>query len=289
MAGHLVKAGFEITVADSNPKVVEKFVAEHDAASADTLGELAEASDVVFTMLPTSKDVRDVVLGKTSGNDCLADGLKTGAILIDTSTSNPVDTRDLGIELEKHRVAMLDAPVAGGQVFAIDGTLDITVGGDVQLIERCRTLFEAFGQNIFHCGDLGSGHAMKALNNFVNASALVTAIEALAIGRRFGLDMENMISSMTAAATGRNNPIEKKIIPHVLTRRFATGMDLSLIAKDTRIASDMAEAIGGYAPIAEACSNLWTEAAAVFDASEDQTGIAKLWERYNEVTLALDD
>ena len=94
---------------------------------------------------------------------------------------------------------------------------------------------------------------------------------------------------MTAAATGRNNPIEKKVIPHVLTRRFATGMDLSLIAKDTRIAADMAAAIGGYAPIVEVCSDLWTEAAAVFGASEDQTGIAKLWERRNEVTLELDD
>ncbi|MBT7268589.1 MAG: NAD(P)-dependent oxidoreductase [Rhodospirillaceae bacterium] len=289
MAGHLVAAGFEVAVADANPEVVEKFIAEHSAIAAGSLAELAKSCDVLFTMLPTSEVVRTVVLGDGAGDDCLAEGLKPGAILIDSSTSNPVHTRALGVEMDKRGARMLDAPVAGGQVFAVDGTLDITVGGEEKLVETCRPLFEAFGGNIFHCGALGSGHAMKALNNFVNASALVSAVEALAVGRRFGLDTETMISSMTAAATGRNNPIEKKVIPHILTRRFATGMDLGLLAKDTRITVDMAEAIGAFAPIADRCSALWTEAAETLGASEDQTVVAKLWEQNNDVTLELGD
>jgi len=92
---------------------------------------------------------------------------------------------------------------------------------------------------------------------------------------------------MTAAATGRNNPIEKKVIPHILTRKFGTGMDLTLLAKDTRITVDMANAIGAFAPVAERCSALWTEASEKIGAMEDQTCVAKLWEQNNGVTLEL--
>ena len=289
MAGHLVKAGFEVIVVDINPQVVEKFTAEHAATSTNSLSELAQSTDVVITMLPTSKIVQAVVLGDGTDGDCLINGLTPGKVFIDSSTSDPVDTRNLGVELMKHGVEMLDAPVAGGQVFAIDGSLDITVGGDEDLVGRCRPLLDAFGRSVFHCGDLGSGHAIKALNNFVNASALVTFIEAMAVGRKFGLDMEMMIESMKAAATGRNHPLEKKVVTHILSRRFATGMDLSLLAKDTRITVEMAKAIGAYAPVAERCSALWTEASDVIGAFEDQTCIAKLWEQRNEVTLKLED
>jgi 3-hydroxyisobutyrate dehydrogenase len=286
MAGHLAKAGFELIVADANREMVDRFVKEHGASAPKTLAELAHAADVVITMLPTSKIVRSVILGDGKG-DCVAAGLEKGKIVIDSSTSDPVDTRALGAELAKRGIDMLDAPVAGGVVFATDGSLDITVGGDAALVETCRPLFDAMGKSLFHCGPLASGHAMKALNNYVNASALITAIEALSIGAKFGLDMKTMIESMTAAATGRNNPIEKKVIPQVLTRKFGTGMALSLLAKDTRIMVDIAKAIGGYAPVAERCSALWSEAAETFGADLDQTYVAKLWEENNNVLLEL--
>ncbi|MEX2451783.1 MAG: NAD(P)-dependent oxidoreductase [Rhodospirillales bacterium] len=286
MAGHLAKAGFELIVADTSRELVDRFVTEHGASAPKTLAELAQAADVVITMLPTSKIVRSVILGDGKGN-CVAAGLEKGKIVIDSSTSDPVDTRALGAELAKRGIDMLDAPVAGGVVFATDGSLDITVGGDAALVETCRPLFDAIGKSLFHCGPLASGHAMKALNNYVNASALITAIEALSIGAKFGLDMKTMIESMTAAATGRNNPIEKKVIPQVLTRKFGTGMALSLLAKDTRIMVDIAKAIGGYAPVAERCSALWSEAAETFGADLDQTYVAKLWEENNNVLLEL--
>lgn len=287
MAGHLVRAGFEVLVADTNQEAVKSFVKKNDAKTADSLADLAKSVDVAITMLPTSKIVRAVILGKGNNSDCLINGLEPGKIVIDSSTSDPVVTRQLGTELFKRGVGMLDAPVAGGQVFAIDGSLDVTVGGDLNLLDQCRPIFDAIGGNVIHCGELGSGHAIKALNNFVNANALITAVEALAIGRKFGLDIKTMIESMTAAATGRNHPIQKKLIPHILSRRFATGMDLSLIAKDTRITVDMAVAMGAYAPVAERCSELWMEASKMIGAFEDQTCVAKLWEHENDVTLKL--
>ena len=97
-----------------------------------------------------------------------------------------------------------------------------------------------------------------------------------------------MIASMIAATTGRNNPLEKKIIPNILSRRFDSGMDLGLLAKDTRIASDLANVIGAYAPIAQLCSNLWTEAAEEIGIFEDQTCVAKIWEQNNETILKFD-
>ncbi|MDH5749458.1 MAG: NAD-binding protein, partial [Rhodospirillales bacterium] len=142
---------------------------------------------------------------------------------------------------------------------------------------RCRPLLDAMGRDFFHCGPLGSGHAMKALNNYVNASALITAVEALAIGRKFGLQTETMLQSMTAAATGRNNPIEKKITPYVNDPGYVTGMALALLAKDVRITADMAKAIGAFAPVAETCSDLWTDAANRFGGDKDQIDVARLW------------
>lgn len=287
MAGFIAKAGFDVIISDTSPEQIESFLKDHgNAKAADSLVALGEEADIVITMLPTSKIVRAVILGD-GNSDCVANGMSKGKIVIDASTSDPVDTQSLGKALAEKGIEMLDAPVAGGMVFARDGTLEITAGGDKSLIEKCRPVFDAYSKSLFYCGDLGAGHAMKALNNYVNASALITAIEALSLGAKFGLDMNIMMESMTAAATGRNNPIEKKVIPHILTRKFGTGMDLTLLAKDTRITVDMANAIGAFAPVAERCSALWTEASEKIGAMEDQTCVAKLWEQNNGVTLEL--
>ncbi len=274
MAGHLAKAGFELVVADAAAGVAVSFTAEHGGAVAASLQALGESADAVITMLPTSAIVRQVIAG---GGDCVADGLAEGALVIDMSTSNPVHTRELGEVLAARGIGMVDAPVAGGVVFAKDGTLSITAGGEAALIARCAGLFEAFAREVFHCGALGAGHAMKALNNFVNASALITAFEALAIGKKFGLEPATMLESMTAAATGRNNPIEKKIRPYLAGPGHVTGMALALLAKDVRIAADTAGAVGAFAPIADLCAELWSRAADEFGGDQDQIAVARLW------------
>ena len=274
MAGHLAKAGFERAVADAAAGVADSFIAEHGGAVAASLKALGNCVDAVITMLPTSAIVREVIAGD---GDCVADGLAQGALVIDMSTSNPLDTRSLGEALAARGVGMVDAPVAGGVVFARDATLSITAGGEAALVERCAKLFGAMARDVFHCGALGAGHAMKALNNFVNACALITAFEALSIGARFGLEPATMLESMTAAATGRNNPIEKKVRPYLADPGHVTGMALALLAKDVRIAADTADAVGAFAPIAGLCSDLWRRAAEEFGGEEDQIAVARLW------------
>jgi 3-hydroxyisobutyrate dehydrogenase len=284
MAGHLLKAGFDVTVFDIRSDVANAFVAQHGGRAARSLAEVAEGAHAVITMLPNAKIVRQAVLGDGSEN-CVAAGLATGAIVIDMSTSDPTGTRGLAEALRPSGMDIIDAPVMGGVVFAKDATLDIMVGGDKELLERCRPLFEAMGRSVIHCGGTGTAHALKALANYVNACALINVVEAMTIGKRFGLDSKLMADALTAMCSGRNHPIEKKVVPQILTRKFASGMAMGFIGKDLRIAVDTAKAIGGFAPLAERVSELWSEAVAKLGYDLDQTEIARYWEDKNGVTL----
>jgi len=284
MAGHLVKKGFDVTVYDVRPEVMQAFVAQHGGKAAKSLVDAAHGADAVITMLPDDKVVRKVVLGDGSEN-CIAAGLAKGAIVIDMSTSNPSGTRSLGEALKPRGLEMVDAPVMGGVIFAKDATLDIMVGGEAALVERVKPVLAAIGRNIIACGGTGTAHAMKALANYVNACALINAIEAMTIGRKFGLDSKLMVDALIPMCSGRNHPIEKKVVPHVLTRKFGTGMAMSFIAKDVRIAMETAKSVGAFAPLGERVSELWTAAAEKVGPNLDQTEIARYWEEATGVRL----
>jgi 3-hydroxyisobutyrate dehydrogenase len=161
MASHLVKAGCDVTVYDTRPETVLLFVERHGGRAAQSLRQLAHGMDAVITMLPDDKIVREVILA----DDGVAAALDPGAIVIDMSTSDPLGTRSLSEELKPRGISVVDAPVMGGVVFAKDATLDIMVGGDAQIIERCRPLFYALGRSVTLCGAVGAGHALKALAN----------------------------------------------------------------------------------------------------------------------------
>lgn len=151
MAGHLVRAGFDVTVQDIRQEAVQAFVAQHGGKAAVSPVEVALGAEAVITMLPDDKVVRKVVLGDGSEN-CVAAGLAAGSVVIDMSTCNPTGTRSLAEALQPRGIAVVDAPVMGGVVFAKDATLDIMVGGEAALVEQCRPLFEAMGRSIIRCG-----------------------------------------------------------------------------------------------------------------------------------------
>jgi 3-hydroxyisobutyrate dehydrogenase len=146
-------------------------------------------------------------------------------------------------------------------------------------------IFNAVGRQVFRCGALGSGHALKALANYVNACAMSNIIEALAIGRKFGLDSKVMAEAMQHMCTGRQHPLDKKVIPQVLTHKFATGMALGLIAKDVGIAADFGHSIGAMTPLADRLAEIWRQGVSEIGHDADQTEIAKLWEKGGGVTL----
>jgi 3-hydroxyisobutyrate dehydrogenase len=278
MAENLLKAGFALALADADPGRLAGFGGR--AALPASLAELGRASELVVTMLPDGKIVRKVLCGTSGSNDGVLAGLAAGSLVIDMSSSAPVGTRELGAELAARGVALVDAPVSGGVKRAVDGTLAIMVGGAAADIERCRPLLAAMGRDIFPTGPLGSGHAMKALNNYVSAAGLAAAAEAVLVGRRFGLDPAVMTDILNAS-TGRNNATENKLKQFILSRRYSAGFSLGLMAKDLRTALETAEATATPAPLAAACIALWNAAEARLGGAADHTEIA----RYLEILI----
>ena len=236
MARRLVDAGYQVSVVDLNEKAVRQFCDETGATAAASLQSLGESSSLVITMLPEGKAVRKVLLGE---GDNVVSGLQAGAVLIDMSSCSPVDTRTLSSELLELGFPMIDAPVSGGKYKAGDGQLAIMAGGDKELVERCRPVFEIMGK-LFHTGGPASGHAMKAMNNFLSAGTLALTSEAVITGSKFGLDPEVMVDIINAS-TGRSNSSEDKFPKFVLPKTFNSGFYLGLMAKDLRFAVDLAE------------------------------------------------
>jgi 3-hydroxyisobutyrate dehydrogenase len=192
--------------------------------------------------------------------------------VIDMSSSSPIDTLALEQALRPLGFPVVDAPVSGGVKRALDGSLAIMVGGDQAATGRLGPLLAAMGGAVFATGPLGSGHAMKALNNFVSAAGLVAAAEAILVGRRFGLDPAVIVDVLNAS-TGRNNSTEHKMKQQVLSGDFASGFAMALMTKDLHTAADIARHAGVAAPLAAVCEGLWAEADDKLGAGADHTEI----------------
>ena len=275
MAENLLKGGFALAVADVDPRRLAGLGVK--ALLPASLAALGEMSEIVITMLPDGKIVRKALLGDDGSNDGVLDGLQPGSLVIDMSSSAPVGTRELGAELAARGIALVDAPVSGGVKRAVDGTLAIMVGGADADIERARPLLAAMGRDIFPTGPLGSGHAMKALNNYVSAAGLAAAAEAVLVGQRFGLDPTTMVDILNAS-TGRNNATENKFKQFIVPKRYAAGFTMGLMAKDLRTALETAEATATPTPLAAACIALWNQAEAKLGPAADHTEIARYLE-----------
>jgi 3-hydroxyisobutyrate dehydrogenase len=193
------------------------------------------------------------------------------------SSSAPVETRRLGADLAALGIGLVDAPVSGGVKRAQEGKLSVMAGGEPALVERCRTLLSAMGSAVYETGPLGTGHAMKALNNFVSAAGLVAMCEALLVGRRFGLDPARMVDVLNAS-TGRNNSTEVKAKQFILSGTFGSGFSLGLMAKDLRTAAELAEHLGVDAPASRAAADLWREAQKALGPASDHTEIFRFLE-----------
>ena len=232
-----------------------------------TAREAAEGSEVLITMVPNGNDVRDAVL------DALP-GLKRGAIVVDMSSSDPAGTLVLGKVLKPNGIAMVDAPVSGARFKAKDGTLAIMVGGDRQAFQKVLPVLKTMGTEIFYCGRLGAGHAVKALNNYLGAAGTLAGFEALLIAQRFGLDPKPMIAAINAS-TGRNSTTARKIPQDILTGAYASGFRLSLMTKDVGIAAELARGLGVRVPFLKETLKHWKAAEKQLSRNADHTEIYK--------------
>ena len=283
MAKNIVASGYAVSVYDADQARAARFATEHGSTAAASPEALGRASDLVITMLPAGGDVRDVVLG--TGRGGVAATLTRGGVVVDMSSSDPVGTRELGRELVARGIALIDAPVSGLVPRAESGTLTIMIGADDEAaFAVAEPVLKRLGERLIRVGSLGAGHAMKALNNFVAASAFTATAEALIVGKRFGLD-PRVMAQVLNVSTGRSFHSDVSFPDHVLTRRFATGFTLGLLAKDVRIAGDLSAAVDASTPLIELVTRLFAEGRDEIGADQDNSAIIKLWERRNDVIV----
>lgn len=273
MARNLAKAGYRVHVFDAAPGAAAKLAAEIGGSAPETLKALGATCDAVITMLPNGDIVRQVLL---DGADNVVADLKPGAILIDMSSSSPTGTKRLAADLAAKGVALVDAPVSGGVPRAVDGTLAIMAGGEPDAVERAMPLFEAMGKTT-KTGGPGSGHAMKALNNYLSAANLITACEALIAGQRFGLD-PNVMMEVLNASSGRNTGTAHKVPAYVIPRNFSSGFALKLMAKDLRLALEVARGVGAASPLLAETSAIYDRAEAAMGEGADNTDVHRYLE-----------
>jgi 3-hydroxyisobutyrate dehydrogenase len=279
MADRLAEAGFKLRVFDLSQKAVSDFVGAHPSALATASAKAAaQGADALITMLPDGKVVRQAVL---EGRDAAVEGLAAGGLVLDMSSSNPVDTQQLARDLAARGMAVLDAPVSGGVKRAVDGTLSIMVGGAAADLERVRPVFAAMGRTITLCGPAGAGHAMKALNNYLSAAGLVAMCEALVVGEAFGLDPGTMVDVFNSS-TGKSNATEVKGRQFVVSRTFAAGFTTGLMVKDLRTAADVARHLELRMPNLEQAVGYWTGANGKLGPSADHTEIFRYAEMLAE-------
>jgi 3-hydroxyisobutyrate dehydrogenase len=276
MAANLVTGGYQVVAYDVDEKRAAQFARGARAQSAATLGELGKTVDAIVTMLPTGMEVRACLLEAEGG--ALAANLPKGAIVIDMSSADPVGTRALHADLAKHGLVLVDAPVSGGVPRATDGSLAIMIGGDPAAVAQAKPVLSMMGTRLFEVGLSGNGHAMKALNNFVAGTAFIAVSEALLVGERFGLDPATMVDIMNAS-TGKSFNTEHVAKQHVISRQFASGFALGLLAKDVKIAADLAAAINVDSPLTRLSSALLGEARDHVGFGNDHTLAYTYWEK----------
>jgi len=276
MAANLARAGYKLVVFDLDTQRAAALAKESGVTVAASLTELGSQAGIIITMLPDGKAVRAALCGKGDNfKDCLLERAAKNTLVIDMSSSSPVGTRELGQLLAKRDTPFIDAPVSGGVKGAVAATLAIMVGGDAAIYERVKPMLATMGGQLFQCGPLGAGHAIKALNNYVSAAGLVAACEAVIAAERFGLDPA-VATDIINASSGMNNTTKNKVKQHMLAGTFGAGFATALMAKDVRTALEVVETTGTTADLARHCAAFWTAAEGKLPAGKDHTAVYQL-------------
>jgi 3-hydroxyisobutyrate dehydrogenase-like beta-hydroxyacid dehydrogenase len=254
MARNLLAKGHQLVVCDVVPASVAGLVAA-GATSVETPREVAEHVEFVITMLPDSPDVERVALGP----DGVVAGLRPGCVYIDMSTIDPDTTRRVGAAVAAKGATMIDSPVGKTADAAVAGTLTLMVGGDANVIARCRPLLDCMGTDFFHCGELGAGQTMKLLNNLLAQTLAAASIEALVAGVKAGLTLELMVSVLRTTMAW-NNQLAIAMPKKPLVGNFTPGFAMKLAHKDCRLALQMVDGLGVGAPVGHATLTALDEA-----------------------------
>lgn len=237
MCGHLITAGFAATVYSRTKQKAEALIAK-GAKWAASPKEVAENSDIVFSIVGFPADVREVLLGK---NGALA-GAKSGCVLVDMTTSQPSLAVEIYDAAKAKGVNSVDAPVSGGDIGARNAALSIMIGGDAEVVNALQPVWEAMGKTIVHQGGPGAGQHTKMLNQILIATGMVGVCEALLYGYRSGLDLTTVLKSVSSGAAGSWSL--SNLGPRMIDNNFDPGFFVEHFIKDMGIALDESRRMG---------------------------------------------
>jgi len=279
MSANLLKAGHELTVYDKREEAMEEPV-RLGAKAARSPREVAHASDVVMTSLPTQKALEDVVMGR----DGVLEGAMRGCVLIDTSTVSPSTIKRIAAIARERGVEVLDAPVSGGVAGARAATLTVMVGGDKGVFERCQEVLSVIGKNVYHVGDVGSGNAVKLVNNLMSLVSVLALSEGMVLGTKAGVDPETL-HRVIKVSTGSSYALEVKL-PNLISKgRFEAGFAIDLACKDLRLAIDLGREMGVPLFVTNVAQQVYELARARGMGRLDHTAVIKLLEEAAQVEV----
>ncbi len=232
MARNILKGGHEMTVFDISKEAAEELLSL-GATWANSPGQAAEASDVVFTSLPRPQDVEEVFAGEGG----ILSGAHSGTAYFDLSTTDPTTMERLATQAESRGVRVLDAPVSGGTGGAEDATLCVMVGGDRDTYDEFKTVLDLIGDKVMYCGDRGAGAVCKIVNNLIGLATGVLLSEAFTLGIKAGVDAETLFTAVTGSS---GNTQAMQGLPNgIFKRNFDPGFQLDLAAKDVGLATQL--------------------------------------------------
>ncbi|HJU91121.1 MAG TPA: NAD(P)-dependent oxidoreductase [Gemmatimonadaceae bacterium] len=275
MARHLAKPPFTLTVWNRTAEKARRFGDESRARVASTPAEAARDADVVITCFPASPEVEALL----DGEHGLLAGLVRGAVMVDCTSGDPQSSRRIAGRLGERGIAFIDAPVSGGVAGAEKGTLTVMCGGDAGVLERVRPVLEAFGEKIVHCGAVGAGDALKAVNNAMLAVHIWSLAEGLVTLTKAGVSPAAALDVINASS-GRSNTSQNLFPARVLTRAFPRTFRLALLDKDMGIAAEVAREQQVASPLLQLTAELFRVAHAQLGEEADHVEVARLIESW---------
>jgi 3-hydroxyisobutyrate dehydrogenase len=275
MAARIIAGGHTLAVWNRTAERARSFAEETGARLAATPADAVRGAEVVITCLPTSNDVESLL----GGEDGILAGMGSGSVLVDCTSGDPAGCLRITARLAEHGAAFMDAPVSGGTTGAQQGTLTVMVGGDADLLARVRPVLESFGKNIVHCGGIGAGDAVKAVNNALLAVHVWTTAEGLATLAKASIDPAVALQVINASS-GRSNTSMNLFPERVLTRAFPRTFRLALLEKDLGIAAGVARDQRVPTPMIQLASELFRIARSELGEVADHVEAARLVEQW---------
>lgn len=278
MSKNLLKAGYSLVVYDRNQASIDEVVSA-GAKAAQSSQEIAEQCDVIITMLPNSPHVKEVALGESG----IAKYAKAGTVLIDMSSIAPLASREIHDELAKKGIAMLDAPVSGGEPKAIDGTLSVMVGGDKALFDKHYDLMKTMAGSVVYTGGIGAGNVTKLANQVIVALNIAAMSEAFILATKAGVEPELVYQAIRGGLAG-STVLDAKA-PMVLERNFKPGFRIDLHIKDLQNALDTSHGVGTSLPLTASVMEIMQALRTDGMGTLDHSAIARYYEKLAQVEI----